>query len=174
LVLDDPADSCAGGVSHSGEPVHVDRVRAMLSRGGLTRTTWLSAGPAAQRDGLAAVLRAGGGPASDLQTVPGKHAGMLLTCSIAGWSTAFTRPAHPLQLVCQPPRASPANPWPRWGSTGVPVLAISLTGLARAYRRGGRGVGLPARRVADAMRAYRNWSPVRVAEARCSWGWVGR
>ena len=52
VACDDPADLALVAASHSGEPFHVDRVRAMLRRGGPDRgRPALPARPAAVRVG---------------------------------------------------------------------------------------------------------------------------
>ena len=90
----------------------------------------------------------------------GKHAGMLLTCLAAGWPLdGYWRPEHPLQqrLRGTRSRSSPASRSAAVGvdGCGAPVLAVSLTGLARAFLRlVAAEPGSPARTVADAMRAH--------------------
>jgi L-asparaginase II len=160
LVLADPADLALVAASHSAEPFHVDRVRAMLRRGGLTEDDLgcppdLPLGEAAR----VAVLRAGGAPARIYMNCSGKHAGMLLTCAAAGWPTAgYLDPAHPLQQACRATlEAESGESVAAVGldGCGAPVLAISLAGLARAFLGAVHGEpGSAVRRVADAMRAH--------------------
>ncbi|MDT5027389.1 MAG: hypothetical protein QOE61_3815 [Micromonosporaceae bacterium] len=166
LALADPADLAIVAASHSGEPSHVSRVRALLASGGLTEADLrcppdLPLDPAAQ----AAVLRDGGGggdgggPSRVLMNCSGKHAGMLLTCQGAGWPLAdYLAVDHPLQRACRTAIEDLAGePVAALGvdGCGAPVAAISLAGLARAFVRAvSAPIGSPERAVADAMRAH--------------------
>jgi L-asparaginase II len=160
LALADPADLAIVAASHSGEPSHVSRVRALLASGGLSVADLrcpadLPLHPAAQ----AAVFRDGGGPSRLLMNCSGKHAGMLLTCQTAGWPLAdYLSVDHPLQRACRSAIEDLAGePVAALGidGCGAPVAAISLTGLARAFMRAvSAPVGTPERAVADAMRAH--------------------
>jgi L-asparaginase II len=159
LDLADPADLALVAASHDAEPSHVDRVRAMLHRGGLTEDA-LQCPPdlplsESARD---AVLRQGGGPARVLMNCSGKHTGMLLTCLANGWSTTdYLDPAHPLQQACRTAVEDLAGE--KAAAVGVdgcgaPVLALSLSGLARAFLACVDAASdTEPRRVADAMRA---------------------
>jgi L-asparaginase II len=93
----------------------------------------------------------------------GKHAAMLATCVRNGWPTRNYRdPDHPLQqaikgmveeLAGEPVTATGVD------GCGAPLLAITLAGLARAFRAMVlASPGTPERRVADAMRAYPAWT----------------
>lgn len=146
--------------SHSGEPFHVDGARAILAGAGLTEADLLCPpdlplSPAARAD----VLRAGGGPARIYMNCSGKHASMLATCVAAGWTTEdYVAPDHPLQKACRTAveeLASQNVPVIGVDGCGAPVMALSLTGLARAFLRAvSADEGTPERRVADAMRAH--------------------
>ncbi|MFE9954748.1 asparaginase [Micromonospora sp. NPDC005299] len=160
LPLTDPADVALVSASHAGEEFHVERVRALLRGAGLAEEALhcppdLPVGEAARE----AVLRAGGGPSRVLMNCSGKHTGMLLTCLAAGWPLdGYWRPEHPLQ------QRLTAAIEEFTGETaaavgvdgcGAPVLAVSLTGLARAFLRlVSAEPGTVERTVADAMRAY--------------------
>jgi L-asparaginase II len=89
----------------------------------------------------------------------GKHAGMLLTCLAAGWSTVeYVDPGHPLQVACRGVVQELAGePVTSVGidGCGAPVFALSLAGLARAFLACVQAhAGTEPRRVADAMRAH--------------------
>ncbi len=106
-----------------------------------------------------AVLRAGGGPARVLMNCSGKHTGMLRTCVAAGWSTEdYLDLGHPLQQACR--AAIEELSGEKAAASGVdgcgaPVLALSLSGLARAFLACvSAPPGIEQRRVADAMRAH--------------------
>jgi L-asparaginase II len=160
LTLEDDADLALVAASHSGEPSHVERVRALLSRAGLDQDA-LHCPPAlpASEEAQADVLRAGGGPERIYMNCSGKHAGMLLTCRAAGWSTVdYTDPEHPLQQGCRAAieeLTGEAVVAVGVDGCGAPIFAVSLVGLARAFLR---CVEAPTdsspRRVADAMRAH--------------------
>lgn len=160
LRLTDPADIALVSASHHGEEVHLARVRALLRSAGLDESALrcppdLPLGkPAAD-----AVIRAGGGRSRLLMNCSGKHAGMLLTCRAAGWPLEeYWHPDHPLQDRLR------ATVEEFTGETvsavgvdgcGAPVLAVSLTGLARAYLRLVSGPpGSVEETVATAMRAH--------------------
>ncbi|EWM67269.1 LOW QUALITY PROTEIN: L-asparaginase, partial [Micromonospora sp. M42] len=160
LPLTDPADLALVSASHAGEEFHIERVTALLRGGGLTGDALhcppdLPVGEAARE----AVLRAGGGPARVLMNCSGKHAGMLRTCLAAGWPLdGYWRPEHPLQQRLTATieeftgeRAAAVGV----DGCGAPVLAVSLTGLARAFLRlVDAEPGTVERTVADAMRKY--------------------
>jgi L-asparaginase II len=126
--------------SHSGEPRHLDGVRAMLADGGLTEADLANApalpyAPAAQ----VAWIRAGGGPSSLSQNCSGKHAAMLRTArALVVPTVGYLDPEHPVQ------RAAIAGIERLSGERiagigvdgcGAPVVAITLVGLARAFSR---------------------------------------
>ncbi|MFF3851905.1 asparaginase [Micromonospora sp. NPDC002575] len=160
LPLTDPADVAIVSASHAGEEFHVARVGALLAGAGLDESD-LGCPPDLPMGELAreAVLRAGGGPTRGRMNCSGKHAGMLLTCLAAGWPRAgYRQPEHPLQLALRATvQECTGEPVAAVGvdGCGAPVLAVSLTGLARAYLRlVSAGPGSPERAVADAMRAH--------------------
>lgn len=146
--------------SHDGEPFHVDAVRRILAGAGLDESA-LRTPPdwpllASARDDL---VRAGRGPAPIYMNCSGKHAAILVTCVLRGLPLDdYRAPAHPVQvhLRATAERLS-GEPVAAVGvdGCGAPVLALSLTALARAYSRAVvAGAGAPERLVADAMRAH--------------------
>lgn len=154
--------------SHSGEPVHVERVGKMLAAGGYVEED-LQCPPQLPIDEVAAhaVLAGGGGPSRVLMNCSGKHAAMLLTCRAADWPIAdYLAPTHPLQQEVRRVVAELADePVTVTGvdGCGAPLFAITLAGLARCFARlVAAETGTPERRVADAMRAH----PVMVAGSR--------
>ncbi|RGC71091.1 L-asparaginase II [Micromonospora sp. MW-13] len=160
LALSDPADVALVSASHAGEDFHVARVGALLAAAGLDESA-LGCPPDLPLGELAreAVLRAGDGPTRARMNCSGKHTGMVLTCLAAGWSReGYWRPEHPLQQRLR--AAVEEFTGERVAAVGVdgcgaPVLAVSLTGLARAFLRLVTGEpGSAERTVADAMRAY--------------------
>jgi L-asparaginase II len=160
LRLSDPADLALVSSSHSGEPMHVDGVRALLASGGLTEDDLCCpADLPLWEPARAAVLRAGGGPSRLYMNCSGKHAGMLLTCQAAGWSlTGYLEPDHPLQQATKAVLEDVSGETVAAVGTdgcGAPVLAISLTGLARSFLNlCSAAPGTLERAVADAMREH--------------------
>lgn len=159
LRLADPADLAVVCASHSGEEFHVSRIEALLRSGGLTEDDLhCPADLPFAVDAQAEVFRAGGGPSRLRMNCSGKHAGMLLTCLVAGWPTdGYWRPEHPLQQrITSVVEEFTGERVAAVGidGCGAPVLAISLTGLARAFLRlVAADPGSMERAVADAMRA---------------------
>lgn len=105
----------------------------------------------------------------------GKHAAMLAVSAQNGWSKdGYLDPDHPLQrLVRTVIEETAEEPVPAVGTDGcgAPLMAISLTGLARAFRHFVLAApGTAERRVADAMRAH----PEYVAGTRRSDTWLMR
>ncbi|MEU6084580.1 asparaginase [Streptomyces sp. NPDC047108] len=162
--------------SHSGERFHQDLVRTMLAEAGLT--------PAALRTPAdlpidpvesQAHLAAGGSADPVAMNCSGKHAAMLAACVAAGWPVhGYVDPEHPLQLLVRETIEEASGE--KVAHTGVdgcgaPLLAFSLTGLARAFRfHVTAGPGSAERRVADAMRAH----PEYVAGTRRIDTWLMR
>lgn len=149
-----------GAASHSGEPYHVEGVRKILAGAGLDEGA-LQCPPAMPLDAEAAreVLRGGGDVARVYMNCSGKHAAMLATCVARGWPTGTYRdPRHPLQLAIRETVERVSGE--RVAAVGVdgcgaPLFAVSLTGLARAFRAMVLAEpGTPERRVVDAMRAH--------------------
>ncbi len=160
LRLPDSADLALVAASHSAEPVHVDRVRAMLRTAGLSEDDLRCPPDLPLSDSAReTILRAGAGPSRVFMNCSGKHTGMLLTCQAAGWSLHdYLAVDHPLQKACQ--TAVEDLSGENVAAVGVdgcgaPVLAISLTGLARAFLAAvSAPAGAPERTIADAMRAH--------------------
>jgi L-asparaginase II len=150
--------------SHSGEDFHVAGVREILARAGLADDALqcppdLPLDEAAQR----AMLRAGGEADRVHMNCSGKHAAMLATCVAAGWPAAsYLSRDHPLQLQIRQVIAELAGEQVTAvgvDGCGAPLMALSVTGLARAFRATVlAGPGTAERRVADAMRAYPAWT----------------
>ncbi|WP_165984883.1 asparaginase [Streptomyces sp. YIM 98790] len=146
--------------SHAGEEFHQRLVREMLADAGLDETA-LGCPPdlPLDRPAAEAQLAAGHGRTRTAMNCSGKHAGMLTACVAAGWSTAdYLDPGHPLQqLIRESVEAATGEPVAHTGTDGcgAPLLAFSLTGLARAFRSYVLAApGTPGRQVADAMRAH--------------------
>ena len=150
--------------SHSGEDFHVAGAREILAGAGLTEDA-LQCPPGLPMDepSLHALIRRGGRADRLHMNCSGKHAAMLATCVAAGWPTASYRdPAHPLQTeIRRTVERLSGEPVTAVGvdGCGAPIFALSVTGLARAFRAMVlAGPGSPERAVADAMRTYPEWT----------------
>ena len=150
--------------SHSGEDYHVAGVRKILASAGLTEDDLRCPPDWPLDDGAREAMVRAGEPADRVHmNCSGKHAAMLATCVAAGWPTAScTDPEHPLQQQIKAVVGSLAGePVTMTGvdGCGAPLLAISVAGLARAFRAIVLAApGSPERRVADAMRAHPEWT----------------
>jgi len=150
--------------SHSGEDFHVDGVRKILSGAGLTEDD-LGCPPSWPLDLETArrIIARGEGMSRIRMNCSGKHAAMLATCVVNDWPTrGYLAPDHPLQqairytveeLAGQQVFATGVD------GCGAPLFALTLAGLARAFRALVLAApGAPERRVADAMRAHPEWT----------------
>lgn len=162
--------------SHSGERFHLDLVRTMLAEAGLTESR-LQTPPDLPVDRIEAdaYLAAGHAPDRVAMNCSGKHTAMLAACLVNGWPLeSYLEQDHPLQqLILRTVEQASGETVPHIGTDGcgAPLMALSLTGLARAFR--GHVLaepGSPERRVADAMRAH----PEYVAGTRRSDTWLMR
>jgi L-asparaginase II len=122
-----------------------------------------------------ACLAAGGRRDRVAMNCSGKHAAMLAAAALRDWPLdSYLDPDHPLQRVIRTVVEEAAGePVAAVGvdGCGAPLMAISLTGLARAFRSFVLAVpGTPERRVADAMRAH----PEYVAGTRRHDTWLMR
>ena len=128
--------------SHSGQPLHVDGVRSMLQKGGLTDDALLC-GPVypMNEDEARAVMTAGKSPAAIYSDCSGKHAGMLLTALMHGDSIEnYMDENHPVQKritttlaeVCDFAESGMAF---AIDGCGVPVHAMPLCNVAQGYAR---------------------------------------
>ncbi|MFG2602365.1 asparaginase [Streptomyces sp. NPDC048514] len=159
LPLDGELLSLAAA-SHSGEERHIAGTRRILALAGLTEDDLRNVpdmpfGPAV-RD---AWIRAGRQPSRLAQNCSGKHAAMLWTARLNGWSLDdYLDPAHPLQQAVAETvedltgqRVAKVTV----DGCGAPLFSISLHGLARALARiTSAAPGTPGARVADAMREH--------------------
>lgn len=162
--------------SHSGEPFQLDLVRKMLSGYGMAEDI-LQCPPDLPLDPVEAEMYLAAGAVRDrvAMNCSGKHTAMLAVCAARGWDQdSYLDPAHPLQQLVRAVIEDVAGePVAATGTDGcgAPLMAISLTGLARAFRHFVLAPdGTAERRVADAMRAH----PEYVAGTRRPDTWLMR
>jgi L-asparaginase II len=151
--------------SHSGEDFHAQGVHDILDFAGLTGDD-LQCPPTLPLDEPTArrLIKTQEEPESRVRmNCSGKHAAMLVTCIANDWPTETYRdPAHPLQvhirntveeLAREPVAAVGVD------GCGAPLFALTLGGLARAFRALVLAEpGSPERKVADAMRKFPAWT----------------
>lgn len=146
--------------SHSGEPFHLAGVRRILATANLDESA-LQTPPDFPLDEAArvALLRTGAEKSALAMNCSGKHAAMLATCVLNGWSTdTYLDPGSALQLsLADTFTELTGEPLSSVGvdGCGAPLFACSPTGLARAFQ----ALVLaeeetPERRVAGAISAY--------------------
>jgi L-asparaginase II len=150
--------------SHSGEDFHVDGARKILSGAGLSEDDLGC--PAAwplDMEITRRLIARGEGMSRIRMNCSGKHAAMLATCAANGWpKDGYLAPDHPLQQAIRHTVEELAGQ--QVSDTGVdgcgaPLFALTLTGLARAFRALVlAAASTPERRVADAMRAHPEWT----------------
>ena len=145
------AVACA---SHDGSGEHLDAVRSILDRYGLAESD-LANTPARPHGAAArAAARAAGlEPSSLQQNCSGKHAAMLATCRVNGWSTAdYLEPDHPLQaaITAGMPTLGAVVHHVGIDGCGAPTHALSLRDLAVAFGR----LAAPGSPIARAMTAH--------------------
>ncbi|MDX3853274.1 asparaginase [Streptomyces sp. AK02-01A] len=162
--------------SHSGEGFHLALVREMLAEYGLTDAD-LGTPPDLPLDPVEAesYLASGGVRDRVVMNCSGKHTAMLAACALNGWPTdSYLDPGHPLQRLVRTVVEEAAGERVSAVGTdgcGAPLMALSLTGLARAFRHFVLAApGTAERRVADAMRAH----PEFVAGTRRPDTWLMR
>ncbi|MCT7357250.1 asparaginase, partial [Streptomyces sp. 15-116A] len=159
LPLDGELLSLAAA-SHSAEDRHIAGARRILEAAGLTEEHLRNVPDlpfgAAVRDTW---VREGRPPSRLAQNCSGKHAAMLFTCVLNGWSLDdYLDPAHPLQQAIAEivedltgQRIAQVTV----DGCGAPLFSVSLHGLALATARIATAApGTPEARVADAMRQH--------------------
>ncbi len=145
--------------SHSGEPMHVAGVQAVLESVGLDESALANTPdwPFDEQEKVAWIA-AGGGKTSIRANCSGKHAAMLATCQANGWPIrGYLDPSHPLpsalsDIVAATTGADPAAR--AVDGCGAMIWAVPLVGLARAFSGLVQGPpGSAASVIADGMRA---------------------
>jgi L-asparaginase II len=149
--------------SHSGEPFHLDGVRRILAGAGIGESALQTPPdyPVDETEKIA-YIAAGGVPEPIAMNCSGKHAAMLATCVVNGWSLdTYPDVGHPLQKALQEAVGDLADeriPAVGIDGCGAPLFALTLTGLARAFSRIATAPAeSPEGRVAAAIRAHPTW-----------------
>ena len=152
------ADLAVACASHQGEDVHVEAVRALLGRAGVSDEA-LACGPQLPFDEETArrLIQEGEGPQRIRNNCSGKHAAMLATCAVAGWPIEGYRDRdHPCQLAVREALERhlavdlTGAPWGVDGC-GLPTYGVPLLALARAFASAQHDVSF--RRCQEAMAA---------------------
>jgi L-asparaginase II len=125
--------------SHSGQDIHQDTARSILANVGLDESALLNTpGFCVHVPSAHESIRSGLGKTALQMDCSGKHAGMLATCVINGWSTNdYLNTDHPLQIAITETIAEVTGASPVAISTdgcGAPAHVIELHRLARAMR----------------------------------------
>ncbi|GII34668.1 asparaginase [Planotetraspora mira] len=163
LPVEDELLALACG-SHGGERFHVDGVRKILAGAGLDESALRCPEDLPlDTEALHQVFREHGGPSRILMNCSGKHAAMLATCVVNAWPVdGYLHPGHPLQRAIRSTVEELTGE--RVAATGVdgcgaPLFFVSMAGVVRAFRRFTLAdPGSPERRIADAMRAFPEWT----------------
>jgi len=155
--LSGPELAIAAG-SHTGEDAHVDVVASILKRAGLDEhALGCPIDRPEDEETFERMIRAGEGRNRLRMNCSGKHAAMLLACSVNGWSTDnYLDPSHPLQRQVQTTMAEMTGvvgSHTAVDGCGAPLFGTTVRGVAASFR----ALVLadpesPAGRVATAMR----------------------
>jgi L-asparaginase II len=153
--------------SHTGSDYHLDLVRGILARIGLTDRDLACGFHEPLDPGALARIRMHPEDRSPLyNNCSGKHAGMLALALAEGWpSGGYEQPGHPVQQLMRRTVGELCGVAPESLAVGVDgcnvcVFGLALGGMARAYARlaAARGDGDPRERglarIRDAMRAW--------------------
>ena len=125
--------------SHDGRAEHLSTAKEILATAGLTEDALgNTADYPLDPDAQEAVIRAGGAKTALQMNCSGKHSGMLATCVHNGWDLeSYLHVEHPLQqriTEMVPQLAGEEASFIGVDGCGAPAHALSLTGLARAFR----------------------------------------
>lgn len=160
LSLATPEFLAVASSSHSGEDMHVEAVRAILTDAGLSEDLlantpdWPFETKAREE-----YITAGGSKSAVRANCSGKHAAMLTMCVQKGWLLAdYLAPSHPLQQALAESVSEIVGEelaTPTVDGCGAPVWALPLRSLARGFAQlANADAGSAAGRVGAAMRAH--------------------
>ena len=133
-----PERLAVAAASHSGFPVHVAHVTAMLLEVGLDAGHLRCPPDRPINDAADRIWVSMGRPAEEriFHNCSGKHAAMLRTCVANDWSLEYTAPDHPLQrmIVAAAADAAKRSVEPTGvDGCGIPTLRCDTIGLARIF-----------------------------------------
>jgi len=140
------ADIALITASHSGEPIHTERVAELLAMAGLGPEHLLCGAHMPYDDETAKALT---GPPTTLHSnCSGKHTGMLLQAVHEKLDLQYLPPDHPIQVRNRATVAAFADMEPEQlgvgvDGCGVPTFALPVRRMALAYRRLAKPEGLP-------------------------------
>jgi L-asparaginase II len=145
--------------SHDGRDYQLQAARDILATAGLDETALQNtADYPLDVETAHAAIRCGHSKSSLQMNCSGKHSGMVCTCVRNGWPVeTYLNPAHPLQQAINATvddLAGERHAIVGVDGCGAPAHALSLVGLARAYRGIAVASDGPAKTVADAMRSH--------------------
>jgi len=146
--------------SHDGRAEHLSTAKEILATAGLTEDALgNTADYPLDPDAQEAIIRAGGAKTALQMNCSGKHSGMLATCVHNGWDLeSYLHVDHPLQqriTEMVPQLAGEEASYIGVDGCGAPAHALSLTGLARAFRSVAIAqASTPAGQVAGAIRQH--------------------
>ena len=144
----DAEDLAIGASSHSGQDLHLARVRGLLRRFDLSEALLqCGAEPPAHLPTAQALVRQGRPFLALHNDCSGKHAFMLAACRARGWSTeTYLSPEHPLhRRIAQLGRDwSGEVPALAVDGCGLPTLWLPLVGMARVWARLAGSMASPA------------------------------
>ena len=125
--------------SHDGRAEHLSTAKEILATAGLTEDALgNTADYPLDPDAQEAAIRAGGVKTALQMNCSGKHSGMLATCVHNGWDLeSYLHMEHPLQqriTEMVPQLAGEQASFIGVDGCGAPAHALSLAGLARAFR----------------------------------------
>lgn len=147
--------------SHDGRPMHLDGARRILASVGLDETALANTADLPLDEGESMrVVHLGGTPSPLQMNCSGKHAGMIATCVINGWSHGadYLNVEHPLQMAITdgiPALIDAPVSGIGVDGCGAPAHVFPLVGLARAFRAMATGAaGEAGRRIHRAMSGH--------------------
>lgn len=149
--------------SHNGEPEHVETVRSIFAKIGLSESL-LQCGthPPIHKESMCALLRAGVPFSAIHNNCSGKHAGMLALAKHLGAAVdaSYIKPEHPVQKKNLEMISLLAD-YPAGKITlgvdgcGIPSCAMPLKNMAIAFSRAANPEGLPSKVAAACGRVMR-------------------
>ena len=169
-----PEDLAVMCASHTGSARHLERVRGILERIGLTEGA-LACGyhDPLDPDSLGRIQAHPEGRSALYNNCSGKHAGMLCLALSEGWEIAgYVREDHPVQVLMRRTVAemcgvSPESMQVAVDGCSVPVFALPLSAMARGYARlaAARADGDTRERALDRIRAAMTAHPFAIGGA---------